>query len=1496
MSSVTFLSRGIDYLGDLGAKLRDLQGYRTLAHELIQNADDAVDATSMIFDVRDDALVVDNDGVFSDCHQIESSECPWKLDAARQHRCDFHRLRHVASGDKRGESGTTGAFGIGFIAVYQITDRPELISARRHWILNEDRQEDQRIEVCPGCPKCSAPDSPGTRFILPWAKNPDSTLRKALQAEAVSLDSPRLMIEDLQQTLPVAMLFLKRLRAIETRCDGRLLRRFERLDYENSLILSDGEPKNDRVWHVVRGNFSEEAGKLRQKHLDRIEPKRSSLVTIAIPATAEESGLLCACLPTEQDEGLPFHINADFFTANDRKGVILAGDYQSEWNREALRAAARAIGNAVIRLSRLLGAQCFWRFVSRLKEAAERSQQGRAEPTLADFWTEAACRLSNSPTIQTTIGDWATPASACLLLQKEEADSLCVLEALGLKVVHEDLRPYQGLLRSEAIGIPLLSVSKLCQALVERGLIRRTVPEALPPGLETKTGREALWKEVAILLQRQQRTPKAKAEDEHRVREVALAPGRDGAFWPCGDVYAADDATVVLFEPLDLGIPFVASEPSFSPLAHLCQPFNAAAAVAALGRGAQEPGRVWQQGELPLQHLFEWLENRRQEILSDPRLKTRLGALPLFPTAGSLRPLGKMALPGNFSDPLGLAELVDVDALGGRREFLKDLGMPELDFLTYATSRLPEALKREEIPETKRRAAALLLASHLGELKDSKAARIALAETALVECADGIFRKAQECHFDNSAVRDCLGSVAKLAALPEGHEVAVRDLYEWLGVASKPRLEDVVTTVQGISSKTYSPTFAQQVQKIVAHLGTRVENGDDVPELTPLRSSRWLPARGQTDRWYSPSELHATYQAYLFESQAVFVDLPATVQNASRPLLEFLGVHLTPTANLVVKHLLHHAARQIPVNTEVYRYLNDKVGEAALNQLKGQKCLWLGEAYRSAKEVFWGEHPFGRYRRRLGEDLRSYGRFLEQLGVRETPSWEDCLSVLREIAGDFGSQNSPLDDEAYAVLMACWRVIGRALEEGTAPTEPIRELRSMKCVPADSHVLNLPEWMFFENRAGLAAKFGAFLTNNVIQRPIGTGRALDEAGVRALGTAVQVELLECVDPVDDPAMSERLRARTNQIGRVLEAYSLGNDTAAILRRLEAIQCQAAAAIAIRYRLQAFNRELQSASEPVPAIYQAERETLLFTKGNGALSWAAIARELATALFPEEDPGRFAAGFKEALAAESVDEAAATLDELGFARLDTSVAEPTSTDEAVDTLGTGTPVGTEIPPATAPVDETEGAVTLTPEEAIKRLLGGNTPPPTPPISSPDTEPSSTSDRLRDGASRKVGRKKGRPVLRSYVPAPEVRPFEATPNSDAQQDGRSAVDQAGILRVLDFERAAGRTPTEMPHKNPGYDVESCDGTGKVVRYIEVKSFSGKWSDTYAVLSRPQFDKALDLGDSFWLYAVERAESDSFQLHRIQNPALKANHFMFDDGWRAAAEATPVSQEGE
>ena len=275
--------------------------------------------------------------------------------------------------------------------------------------------------------------------------------------------------------------------------------------------------------------------------------------------------------------------------------------------------------------------------------------------------------------------------------------------------------------------------------------------------------------------------------------------------------------------------------------------------------------------------------------------------------------------------------------------------------------------------------------------------------------------------------------------------------------------------------------------------------------------------------------------------------------------------------------------------------MNERVGNAALSQLKGKACLWLDGGYYEASAVFWGEHPFGRYRRRLGEELRSYAGLLKLLGVRDAPTWEDALQVLHDITDEFAPTNRPLDQEAYAVLMGCWRAIGQALDEEDVEPEAISSLHAVKCVPDARHVLNRPDWMFFENRAGLAAKFDGFLANNAVPRPIGTGHALDAAGVRPLGTAVRIELLECIDPVDDVALGERLRGRRNEIGRILEAHWGGHETSAILNRIDSIRFQSASSIEIRYRLSAFNRELESAAEKVPALFEREGELIVFCR-------------------------------------------------------------------------------------------------------------------------------------------------------------------------------------------------------------------------------------------------------------------------------------------------------------
>ncbi len=965
MSTATFLPRGIDYLGDLGAKLRDLQGFRTLAHELIQNADDAETATTMAFSITEDALIVDNDGVFSECADVSADECIWKEDGIHNHRCDFHRFRRIASGDKRGQGGTTGAFGIGFIAVYQITDSPELISRGRHWKLHEDQPEDKRIEVCPGCDRCHRDDLPGTRFFLPWAKDSESRLRHALGAEAISADGPDRLLDELRESLPTAMLFLKRLRALEVFRNGKVVQQFGRLDYGDSLILSNGNPENDQIWHIIEGDFGAAADTLRTKYPGKIEGKRSPKVKLAIPASGSAAGLLCACLPTEQDVGLPFHLNADFYTSNDRKRIILAEDYQSAWNREAIKAAALALRNHVDRLPALIGARPFWAMLEKLNALASAVERGRAETVFAAFWRSCAPALQAKPVLWTSSRDWATVPDSCLLLQKEEAEALQILEALGIRIVHEDLRPYHNLLRSKDVGVAVLDVRHVVDALASLGLEGRKLPSELPPGLSSEDRLKSLWKELSLLLNRQSKEG-SKHEDIRRLSRIALAPGRDGALWPCDSIFRADPDTISLFEELAHRIPFLV-EVDFPPqLKCLCRQFDAEAAIEELRKASVETlEERWKDGKLSLSDLLSWFENRREQILSNRALKDVLAGLPIFPSAGRLRPLTELALPGNFDDPLGVAELVDLSVLGDRRSFLRDLGARDLDFPEYAGSVLPRILSNAKLPVEKRRVAVLRLAERLGEVRDNESIRSTLSSCALVECRDAHFHRAEECYFDNPAVRHCLGDSVAVAVLAKSHEAAVRELYKWLGVASQPRLEAVIARIQELVGKPPSQTAKQILERIFMHLSERFKAEEDHTPLETLKQMRWLPARGKVDRWYAPDELYADYQAYLFETQALILYLPNRVQTSSRELLEFLGVRLTPEPVLVVKHLLHLASRGVAVNTGVYDFLNDKAGDPALAQLRGKACLWIGDAYRRPDEVFWGEHPFGRYRWRL---------------------------------------------------------------------------------------------------------------------------------------------------------------------------------------------------------------------------------------------------------------------------------------------------------------------------------------------------------------------------------------------------------------------------------------------------------------------------------------------------------------------------------------------------
>lgn len=136
--------------------------------------------------------------------------------------------------------------------------------------------------------------------------------------------------------------------------------------------------------------------------------------------------------------------------------------------------------------------------------------------------------------------------------------------------------------------------------------------------------------------------------------------------------------------------------------------------------------------------------------------------------------------------------------------------------------------------------------------------------------------------------------------------------------------------------------------------------------------------------------------------------------------------------------------------------------------------------------------------------------------------------------------------------------------------------------------------------------------------------------------------------------------------------------------------------------------------------------------------------------------------------------------------------------------------------------------------------------------------------------------------SYV-VPQESP-EAVDLLDDERRARELGD-LGALAVMQYERIHGRLPEMMEHNNKGFDIISRDSIGDVVRYIEVKATSGRWSARGVAVSSSQVDFNRHLGDLFWLYVVEDVEATGHEnINTICNPASFIDYYMFDSNWRA------------
>lgn len=1435
------LSRAADHLGTLANILKDLGGGATLLNELTQNADDSR-AAHLKFTATARELVVHNTAVFSDCGDQPAPVCPWKVEGLRA--CDLHSFRNVAGREKEADSAVTGAFGVGFTAVYQVTDSPELVTGNRHWILDELQPEQARVEVCQGgCRRDH--DASGTTFFLPWVKE-STELRRALGQTALTNQDIDLLIAQMHEAAPAALVFLHHLEKLEVKSPERTTIVERTRQHEFVDVSVNNRPTR---WLLLEGEAAG-AEDLKARH-DRQEDNRSPVVQVAVPMDGQTIGRVYASLPTTTHTGWSGHINGSFVPKQDRKTVEFGSrGFRGEWNDLLIDSAARIVAENLGSIADALDFKVVWDYLV----AAERINRDIARDEypapFSAFFAHAKFAAPAAPIALLVDGTATVPAGTRVPRDEVEYDAAGLLTRLGLKIIHPSIRNQILQISRTDYGIQQLGAQHVVGAL--------RAARVVEPWAE---GDNAVLSSVDAervlrLLRRYDDRGKSVLADAG-ADTIAIVPCSDGSFAAASLVARLHGNDRVLFELLDpyLKILDEVRLNALCPgLVALCDDITPERAVEIFEADVDALS-------VAPDEVLEWLANHRSDV-SQPHLRDRVSALPVFPSAsGEYRQLTELSLPSDFEDVLEVADVVHPEKVSGYTDLLRLLGATELDASEYLTRHVANFASQRRLDPEKATAILGLIDRHGAELTG---VRGHLGRLPLVPCEDGLVRPAVDVHLPNRAL-SLIAPDAPIADVGELGEHLGGTLV-WLGVSDRPN-DQVLNEAARRLGETDAPPDPEVVGAILDALPNPPVHESVPSSLNQLRSAAWLPCNG--GRRGRPAEVYATFQRYLFESQGLQLALPSVDQQRLTKVLEWLGVQSSPTTAMVVAHLRHCADNNQPMNAEVYRTLGQAKEEHLVSALRDRDCIQIAPGkFVAPGVVFWTNPGLGSWAHVLPATAREQQTFYDRVGVHEKPTAEHIEQILRAISRQAG--NDPLGEADKSVVHRCWELLDAVVGATRAAFDRLGVIKSA-IGPRD--LLEKPTLLLFADGRRLAEGI-PLIRDNLIRRDKTTCRALEAAGVRPAEEIITPHVDQALAFKPAKSLPQVLIERLPALERLAEAQR-DEGVAVDLSRLDHIRIDEMPELAVAYETRFAHRVHVDDPRPAEAIYFADDHRLIVRSDRPSRH---VARELSLCIAPGADTSSLAPSITEVLAAANLVDAMEALDDYGVRDLDATVwahiESETVVEPSADDRDEATDVGTEPQSSSTSRESPEAP---SPDGSPE---GGD-----PPSGTTSDNGPVTGGESRPQARTRQPSGQRRTHMASFVS------YDDTPGDDDMGDAapkRSAIDAAGVAIALAYERSCGRDPEEQAHNNPGFDVLSRNHAGDVVRRIEIKSIGGAWTEFGVWMSATQMEDNRASGDDYWLYVVEHAnDPDAATLHRIQNPADQATKFGFDAGWQAIRE---------
>lgn len=1191
-------------LGNIEQALKGLQGYGIMALELIQNADDA-GSRRLFFDARDDALVVGNDGEFSNCG-LQDAECPWLQigdESGLKRPCNFHAIAEMGSRSKLHAAEQIGRFGIGFVSVYQITDTPIVRSSGVELRLNPQTQEVMKSDLGP---------TVGTEFILPWASS-QSEVREGLNASPTPHDVADKVVAEVGLVLQGSLLFLRHVEHVEVRRNGNPVVSVD-IDRAGEDVTLRFSPSGDTQRWLVLAKQADDvlaASKLFERFEALARLERSLTVNVAVPVSLEQAdGLLYAYLPTRQSMRMPIHVNADFFPHASRQAIVLEGEqHERYWNEALIETAAAALSENFVRIRDLLGPTRFWAL-------ADSAFQRKAEPAFKSFWDRLAVVVAEMPSIWTTRGEWRMPKETFL-----PPDSMTTLDQsavadLGPALIYPELRRHWSVLSS--IGAHQLRLSSLVAALEARG------DDATNGGGEPL---RRLWSAISVMIEAPSEKkalvtvlPKLKAipfiidvdaapispKDARRLPE-GVSRHALRKFVPTRRVVHED----VLQSPqLANLVPDYLLDDLAADLAAVIT--DEAAAEAAIGTADTDVRRFY---SLLTSFPAERKVGSVAQILSNvPMLRTRTGFV--SPSRGQL--------PGDFRDPIGHFQIVESRLFAqGMRDLARSvLQVDVLTFRAYVAEHLEEIITKGV---TRQQYGALIteIVNHRSQLDDDGSLGV-LAKIAFVRTRAETYVRPDEVYFWSATLEAILGQDPARWVdegwIPGDVQPRSRDLFDRLGmpftVAAKhivDRIETIAEAGEGLEA------IVDGTAPIIRHILDRWTRftPDDRAALSRLKDVKFLAAIVDGEREdgfrYPPNGLYRAGRAPGFSSQVPVVEMTA-LRQTNAAVLEFLDLiemPAEPPTESIVAHLEHCMSTGTAVNDLTYQMLNERLDRgdeaACIDRLEGTDFIYVPDVgFISAEEVFWIPPLFGEYWHTASSRMRQREQLYRRLGVLDSPEPRHFATLALTIAA-----RTNLSATDVAMHGRCLASLAEALEREDAGSvdavDMLLDEYAFLNVGGGATWTGEAVWLDSEQ---LAASFGSALDDRLIRLPdlsrSTSSRFLKRLDLPALTDIAQFRLAEEPEGRIAADATSLLQSRAD-----LLLWLAPNRTSRLALRelLLAAEIRYSNQLLVQAEIDAFDPPVRSPAASVPAYLDREADVLHLRSSTGRVDWAAAFRAL-----------------------------------------------------------------------------------------------------------------------------------------------------------------------------------------------------------------------------------------------------------------------------------------------